>query len=221
MIYIGLLIILLIVWFLFNKIGNCPKIHKNVKLENLREYLEIFYFRGFHNSYIVVDIMERNVFVQFSKYLSEENKIQIECDFPIFGWSKKFEPELKHLLKEKGYEFVRFNYSEENGYGLKINPGKNFESLLKFTRLILLELFELKEDEKLSIEYFGIGLSYEIQGKTEEVPSKEYCTSIVAMTVGEDFFIKFGMYSKKTINFILVSLGVVPRQNEEPDDSAE
>jgi len=191
---------LLAFYFLLARFGNRPKRHMRVKLENLRDYLEVFFFRGVHLSVIVIDIMGRDVFIQFSKLLTENNDIHIECVFPIASWSKKYESTLYSLLKENGYKFQKKHYDYGDFNAFIVKPGDDVESIFKFARLLLIDLFKLTDKEMLSIIFGNISQKLEIHGKTEDKPSKKLKSNPIPISIPQYYGYKFGCFIRKLID---------------------
>jgi len=203
--YLIFLLPVVVLLYLLHKVGNRSKLHKRIKLENLPDFIETFYFRGAHEATIVIDIMGRDVFVQFLKLLTDNDEIHIECFFPIVEWSRKFEPKLIDILCRDKYKFQK---KKNDIYGFDeviIEPGNNLESLQKFTKLILLDLFKLNSKERLSIIFSYICHGFDIRGKTEDVPSEKYRKFLIPISIPEYYGYKAGRFMKKIIDFFFAN----------------
>jgi len=211
--------------FLYYKKRYHSKIHKNIRFENLIDYLEIFYFQGIRDAIIVIKIMGRDVFVQFQKILIDNNDIRILCFFPIVEWSKKYEEELKILLNREEYQFERKNYNNDNVDFLVIEIGNDFDLVLKFSHLILLELFKFDNNEMISLFVGNVFPEKRIIGNTKDIPSDRFKNLYIPITIQDYYKHKIVIAMKKVINIIFPV--VVARQNdvirkkEESDKSDE
>ena len=98
--------IALIVLFILIKLVQIPRIHKNIKSENLAKYLYVLYFRGdisfnrTKNAYMFVqDVISKKLFI-FSKY-KERGQYGI---YLIIMLNEK-SPEVEELLRQELFEF--------------------------------------------------------------------------------------------------------------------
>jgi hypothetical protein len=100
--------------YLFWAYGKRPYWHKNIALDDLKRFLELLLFRGYNGGFISICIPDREEFLQLSKYITRDNSIGLQLDFPLAKWSKHYYDSFKELLIDQGIRFEIQATSDEN-----------------------------------------------------------------------------------------------------------
>jgi hypothetical protein len=154
-------VIALAVLFYF---GEKPWKIKNVSLDELEKYLEALLKRGFNGGFLIMEVPQTSLFVQFSKYIKKKGPTGLQFDFPLAPWSEKYYNRLKSQLSKE-----KINYSTEEVSGgkveefLTVDLEQNIAKAAEVARLTLRSVFELGSGQAVTV-YFQ-----HINPKDEEV----------------------------------------------------
>lgn len=88
------------------KIAKRPYYRKNANLAEVRGYLHALLKRGFDGGFVIIEDMNSERFVQFSKYVRDKGHIGIEFSFPKAPWSVRYYDKIKDFLMNQNIAFV-------------------------------------------------------------------------------------------------------------------
>ena len=86
--------------------GKKPYKHRGLSQENLTEYFEALFARGFNGGNLIIEVPDGPLFIQFSKYIVKKGEVGLQFDFPSMPWSEKYYELLKRELTKKGLRFL-------------------------------------------------------------------------------------------------------------------
>ncbi len=78
---------------------------EEVGLPDLQRCLEILLLRGYDLGFVVFEVPGDQRFVEFSKYVRDQNALGIQLDFPLAPWSEPYYEQVKSLLEGKGITY--------------------------------------------------------------------------------------------------------------------
>lgn len=101
---------------------------EEVGLTDLQRCLDILLQRGYDLGFVVFEIPGDQRFVEFSKYVRDQNNRGLQLDFPRAPWSEPYYEQVKSLLEGKGIayqvedtpdgpvrEFIQVDFAQDLG----------------------------------------------------------------------------------------------------------
>jgi hypothetical protein len=141
--------------------GFRPKIHRNIPLKGLIEFLTILFHRGFNGGFMIVqvpyDSKKFKRFIQFSKYIGGKKKVGLQLDYPLAEWSKPYYEKLKSVLKRNDILFD-IEKTDEEGVPefLVIDFKKDLEKAENVASLIFQELYGFSPDYCVELYFVNV-----------------------------------------------------------------
>jgi hypothetical protein len=157
MIWLVVLLVLVIVgsgaWYL----GKKPYLHRNIRQQDLRRYLEVLLFRGYDRGFICIQIPHDKRFLQFSKYIGANSLAGLQFDFPLAQWSTQFYEPLRKLLEEKGipYEIKKTGQEKVREF-LVVDAKQDLDLARELALLVLQGVYGLAEHACVQLYFSGV-----------------------------------------------------------------
>ena len=139
--------------------GKQPAKHRlNVAQGNFSRYLEALLYRGYDGGYAIIEASDRRRFIQFSKYIKNENGVGLQFDFPRAPWSEEYFGPLKALLEQRtiNYEIQPVDPAPEQNFKnqvvefLVIDLAQDLNKASELSKLVFLEVFRLSPSDTVN-----------------------------------------------------------------------
>lgn len=151
------IVVLLLYW-----LSNRPNYYKNRDSSDFKKFIEGLIRQGIHGTLLFIKHKNSNKFVQFAKYITEDNEILISFGFPDAKWSRKYFNLIRRAFENEGIkykitkvgddkEFVR-QYIDIDNY---VKDIKKTAEELSFVAEIVFREMDIDKNDKYTIHFKG------------------------------------------------------------------
>ena len=129
----------------------------NIDATGVRFYLNMLIENGLDGSFLFVDDMTSQRFVQFRKYRTRAGRAGIECHFPSAAWSEPYFPAVGQLVEARGMELEEVTAAGPScGRFIRVDFANDVDSATEFTTDVFTRVFALPN---LKVRVRGHGIS--------------------------------------------------------------
>lgn len=126
----------------------------NVALTDLAQCLETLLQRGYDLGFVVFQVQGDERFVEFSKYIRDEEHIGLTLDFPMSSWSGPYYEPVKALLDRAGLPYqVEVTPDGPVPEFIQVDFGQDLERGAQVTRDIFQQVFQLPPSIRITAEF--------------------------------------------------------------------
>lgn len=126
----------------------------NVALTDLEQCLKTLLQRGYDLGFVVFQVQGDERFVEFSKYIRDEQHIGLTLDFPRSSWSGPYYEEVKALLGRAGLPYqVEVTPEGPVPEFVQVDFGQDLNRGAQIARDIFEQVFHLPPSIRIAAEY--------------------------------------------------------------------
>jgi hypothetical protein len=131
--------------------------HKNVSQKDLARYLEALLERGLNGGFLVIEVPNNKLFIQFSKYFIKNGQAGLQFDFPMAPWSEKYFEQLKRELLKMNLDFSIVSASGvKSRKFIAVDLKRDINSAASFATFVLQSIFGLTKEQTLTLYFENI-----------------------------------------------------------------
>ncbi len=131
--------------------------HKVVPQRDLSRYFEALFTRGFNGGFLVIEVPNSPLFIQFSKYVLKNGHVGLQFDFPMAPWSEKYYELLKQELSKMSFELsTRPTSGSKVREFLTVDLKQDIVSATTLARFVLQSVFGLDRDQTVTLYFENI-----------------------------------------------------------------
>ena len=98
--WLAVLVLVLVAAVALWKYAGSPLKHRNLSVDQLRKYFDVLIDRGYPNGFMIIEVPQTAIFLQFVKEEGDEQSPKIRCDFPLAPWSREYYVAVARLASE-------------------------------------------------------------------------------------------------------------------------
>jgi hypothetical protein len=130
---------------------------ENIDAVGVRFYLQMLIDNGLQGSFILLEDMTSQRFIQFRKYIKRSGHVGIECHFPKAPWSEPYFGAVGQLVQARGIDLEEVTVTGPAvGRFIRVDFGLDVYSASQFVEDVFTKVFGLP---KLSVRVRSHGIS--------------------------------------------------------------
>ncbi len=148
-----LLLVAAVVWFVARQ-RRQSLLSVNIALTDLAQCLDTLLQRGYDLGFVVFQVQGDERFVEFSKYIRDEEHIGLTLDFPRSSWSGPYYDQVKALLEREGLPYqVEVTPEGPVPEFIQVDFAQDLERGAQVTRDIFQQVFQLPPSIRITAEF--------------------------------------------------------------------
>ena len=162
MIYIiSILLVLIIAGVSLWHWGKKPMTHKNVSILNITPYFDSLYSYGYDSSFVFINLIKDERFLQFKKYVGPKGDSGLLLAFPLAEWSKEYYKKVQEVfdINDVCYAIEKVARDGVNEF-IVVDVGPDIKVANKVAnkvaKLILIDAFKMDEKGTVNVEYGNV-----------------------------------------------------------------
>lgn len=122
---------------------------------DLERYLRMLLRRGYNGGFLVIQVPNSPLFLQFAKYVTQEGRAGLQFDFPLADWSRSHWQPLIHAVTTHGFPFM-FQKGSDGTEFLVINLNQEIDRAAWLARLVLRTIYGLMDDQSVALFFQNV-----------------------------------------------------------------
>jgi hypothetical protein len=148
MTYVGVAVIAVVILGAATRLVTMYRRHmatfENLGIDQVRFYLAMLLDRGKEGSFLILEEMNGNRFLQFRKYEHSARAYGVECHFPLAAWSRGYDQQLQDMLSRQSMQFdVASGSGKPVNRFIRIDFGRDVTEACRFVEDVFVQLFQL------------------------------------------------------------------------------
>jgi hypothetical protein len=117
---------------------------ENIDCAGVRFHLQMLSENGYEGSFLFLDDMTSQRFIQFRKYITRSGRAGIECHFPQAPWSEPYYGGIRQLVQALGMDFEEMTVAAPPVSGfIDVDFGTNIDAACQFAEDVFTKIFGL------------------------------------------------------------------------------
>ena len=152
-----LLVVVVLAVLAFFWWGKKPHKHRNIAQDQLEEFLEALFYRGYDGGFICIEIPKSRSFIQFSKYMGTRGVVGLQFDFPLADWSKEYYAKLSSVLNDRAVKY-EIQSTGEAGVSefLVVDLKQDVKMASYLAKLVIQDVFDLGKDDCVDLYFENV-----------------------------------------------------------------